>query len=43
MIYANEVRAQEVADMLNARRGYQESRAVLTEHGWTVITKAVWG
>lgn len=42
MIYASRARAQEIADMLNARIGSLESRPVLTKHGWTVITKAVW-
>lgn len=42
MIYASEARAVEVAAMLNTRRGYGESRPVLTPHGWTVICKWVW-
>jgi hypothetical protein len=47
MIYPSFERAQEVANMLNARgRGYGpgsfESRPVLEEHGWTVIGRYVW-
>lgn len=42
MIYANQARAQEIATMLNGRPGSLESRPVLTQHGWTVITRAVW-
>jgi hypothetical protein len=42
MIYANHARAQQIANMLNASPGSLESRPVLTAHGWTVITKAVW-
>jgi hypothetical protein len=40
MIYATKERAQEVADMLNARPvwegRYGEARPILTEHGWSV-------
>lgn len=42
MIYANEIRALEVATCLNRRVGYGESRAILTAHGWAVICKWVW-
>ena len=38
MIYATEDRALEVAAMLNERRGEPRSYAVLTEHGWTVVS-----
>ena len=37
MIYATEQRANEVAAMLNERRGYPHSKAVLTPDGWTVV------
>lgn len=37
MIYATKERAEEVAAMLNAQRGYAPAKAVLTEDGWTVI------
>ena len=43
MIYANEARANEVAAMLNERRGYAKSAAVLTADGWTVITSYEFG
>ena len=37
MIYATEARALEIAAMLNAERGNPPAKAVLTQHGWTVI------
>lgn len=37
MIYSNKERAVAVAEMLNERKGYPKSYAVLTNHGWTVI------
>jgi hypothetical protein len=45
MIYPTKASAQEVADMINRVYNYggYESRPVMCEHGWTVITKAVWG
>jgi hypothetical protein len=43
MIYANEQRANEVAEMLNERRGYPRAKAVLTADGWTVIASYKFG
>ncbi len=43
MIYATEQRANEVAEMLNERRGYARSKAVLTAQGWTVISSYKFG
>lgn len=43
MTYATEQRANEVADMLNERRGYPRAKAVLCEHGWTVISSYKYG
>ncbi len=37
MIYLTYERAQQVADMLNADKGYAPAKAVLTPDGWTVI------
>jgi hypothetical protein len=37
MIYANEARAKEVADELNAVPGYAPAKALLTPQGWTVV------
>jgi hypothetical protein len=42
MIYANEARAREAAAELNTRKGYGETRAVLTPQGWTIICNWVW-
>ena len=43
MIYNNEQRANEVAAMLNERLGYARSEAILTPHGWTVISDYRYG
>jgi len=37
MIYENEERANQAAEMLNKRQGYPKSKAVDTAEGWTVI------
>ncbi len=37
MIYASEQRANEVAAMLNERKGHAPSVALLTRFGWTVV------
>ncbi len=37
MIYANQARAEQVANELNAIPGYAPAKAILTSHGWTVI------
>jgi hypothetical protein len=37
MIYANEKRANEVAEMLNSQPGFAPAQAVLTAEGWTVV------
>jgi len=37
MIYATEGRANQIANMLNKRRGHPCAKAVRTEAGWTVI------
>ena len=43
MIYATQERAEEVASRLNGRDGYPMSKAVLTEHGWTVVCSYEFG
>lgn len=43
MIYPTQARADEVANMLNERRGFPRAKAVLTEHGWTVIASYEYG
>lgn len=42
MIYASKQRAERIAAELNTRKGYGEARAVLTGHGWTVVSRIVW-
>ena len=37
MIYANQMRAEQVAAELNSRLGYAPSYAVECKYGWTVI------
>ena len=43
MIYATEGRANQIANMLNERRGHPYAMAVRTGAGWTVIASYAYG
>ena len=43
MVYENEERANQIAEMLNKRQGYPKSKAVNTAEGWTVIGSYAFG